>query len=97
MQIPKLRQGSYFPSLLEPRKTAEQALVGVLQEAYVLGVSTRKVDDLVKSMGMRGVSKSEVSRVCADLDEVVATFRNRPVGFPEKPCGPRVARYSASR
>lgn len=79
LQIPKLRQGSYFPSLLEPRKKAEQALVSVLQEAYVLGVSTRKVDDLVKSMGVSGVSKSEVSRVCSELDEVVAAFRNRPL------------------
>lgn len=79
LQIPKLRQGSYFPSLLEPRRKAEKALVSVLQEAYVLGVSTRKVDDLVKSLGMSGVSKSEVSRVCADLDEVVAAFRNRPL------------------
>lgn len=79
LRIPKIREGSYFPSLLEPRKKAERALVSVLQEAYVLGVSTRKVDDLVKSLGISGVSKSEVSRVCADLDEVVASFRNRPL------------------
>lgn len=79
LRIPKLREGSYFPSLLEPRKKAERALLSILQEAYVLGVSTRKVDDSVKSMGMSGVSKSEVSRVCAELDEVVAAFRNRPL------------------
>lgn len=79
LQIPKLREGTYYPSLLEPRKKTERALVSVLQEAYVLGVSTRKVDDLVKSLGMSGVSKSEVSRVCADLDGVVAAFRNRPL------------------
>jgi len=79
LRIPKLREGSYFPSLLEPRRKAERALASVLQEAYVLGVSTRKVDDLVKSMGIGGVSRSEVSRVCADLDEVVSAFRNRPL------------------
>jgi len=79
LEIPKLRKGSYFPGMLERRRNAEQALVAVLQEAYVLGVSTRKVDDLVKSLGASGVSKSEVSRVCANLDEVVATFRNRPL------------------
>ena len=73
MPIPKLRQGSHFPSFLEPRRKAEQALVAVLQEAYVLGVSTRKVDELVKSLGIAGISKSEVSRVCADLGQVVAT------------------------
>lgn len=79
LHIPKLRQGSYLPSILEPRKRNEHALVSVLQEAYVLGVSTRKVDDLVKSLGISGVSKSEVSRVCADLDEIVSAFRNRPL------------------
>jgi putative transposase len=65
LRIPKLRDGSYFPSILEPRKKAEKALAAVLQEAYVLGVSTRKVDDLMKALGLTGVSKSEVSRVCA--------------------------------
>lgn len=79
LQIPKIRKGSYFPSLLEPRRKGERALSAVLQEAYVMGVSTRKVDDLVKALGISGVSKSEVSRVCAELDEVVATFRNRPL------------------
>jgi putative transposase len=79
LRIPKLREGSYFPSILEPRKKAEKALSAVLQEAYVLGVSTRKVDDLVKALGISGVSKSEVSRVCEDLDEVVSAFRNRPL------------------
>lgn len=79
LQIPKLREGSYFPTLLEPRRKGEQALRAVLQEAYVLGVSTRKVDELVKSLGISGVSKSEVSRVCQDLDAVVSEFRNRPL------------------
>lgn len=79
LRIPKLREGSYFPGLLEPRRKAEQALAAVLQEAYVLGVSTRKVDELVKSLGLTGVSKSEVSRVCAELDGVVTAFRNRPL------------------
>jgi len=68
LAIPKLRTGSYFPSLLEPRRRAERALLGVVQEAYVHGVSTRKVDDLVKALGLDGMSKSEVSRICGELD-----------------------------
>jgi len=76
--IPKLRKGSYFPSFLQPRKRAEQALVAVVQEAYVAGVSTRKVDQVVESLGLR-VSKSEVSRICAGLDEQVEAFRSRPL------------------
>lgn len=77
LQIPRVRDGSYFPSLLEPRRRAEQALAAVVQEAYVHGVSTRKVDDLVKALGMSGISKSQVSRVCAELDAVVERFRTR--------------------
>ena len=79
LQIPKLRKGSYMPSLLEPRRRAEKALVAVVQEAYVQGVSTRKVDDLVQALGMMGISKSQVSRLCAELDEAVQAFRNRPL------------------
>lgn len=79
VRIPKLRHGSYFPSFLEPRRTAERALAAVIQEAYVHGVSTRSVDDLVKALGLEGVSKSEVSRICAELDGQVAAFRNRPI------------------
>ena len=79
LKIPKLRKGSYFPSLLEPRRRAERALLSVIQEAYVQGVSTRKVDELVKSLGLEGISKSEVSRICEELDEVVERFRNRPL------------------
>nr|WP_243123489.1 IS256 family transposase [Thermaerobacter sp. FW80] len=79
LRIPKLRQGSYFPSLLEPRRRAERALVAVVQEAYVQGVSTRKVDDLVRALGLDGISKSEVSRLCAELDERMERFRNRPL------------------
>ena len=71
MRIPKLRRGSYFPEFLEPRRTAERALAAVIQEAYVQGISTRSVDELVKALGMSGVSKSEVSRLCAELDERV--------------------------
>jgi transposase-like protein len=84
LSIPKLRRGSYFPSFLEPRRRAEQAFVNVIQEAYVHGVSTRKVEDLVQAMGVENLSKSEVSRVCAALDEQVEDFRNRPLvqGFP---------------
>ena len=78
LAIPKIRRGSYFPSFLEPRKRSEQALVAVVQEAYVAGVSTRKVDQVVESLGIR-ISKSEVSRICAGLDEQVEAFRNRPL------------------
>jgi putative transposase len=78
LQIPKLRQGSYFPSFLEPRKRSEQALLAVVQQAYVLGVSTRRVDQLVERLGLR-ISKSDVSRVCEALDEHVDAFRTRPL------------------
>lgn len=78
LQIPKLRQGSYFPSFLQPRKRSEQALVAVVQQAYVCGVSTRRVDQLVESLGLR-ISKSEVSRICGLLDEQVTAFRERPL------------------
>ncbi len=78
LAIPKLRRGSYFPSFLQPRKRSEQALVAVVQEAYVAGVSTRKVDQVVESLGLR-VSKSEVSRICDGLDEQVEAFRGRPL------------------
>jgi len=79
LAIPKLRKGSYFPSFLEPRRAAEKALTAVIQEAYVHGVSTRSVDDLVKAMGMTGISKSQVSRLCADIDERVHAFLERPI------------------
>lgn len=78
LQIPKIRRGSYFPSFLEPRRRSEQALVSVIQQAYVCGVSTRKVDQLVESLGLR-ISRSEVSRVCRGLDEQVEAFRTRPL------------------
>jgi len=77
--IPKLRKGSYFPSFLDPRRASEKALVAVIQEAYIQGVSTRSVDDLVKSMGMSGISKSQVSRLCEDIDSRVKTFLERPI------------------
>ena len=79
LAIPKLRQGSYFPSFLEPRRRAEQALVAVVQEAYVNGVSTRKVDRLVEQLGISGMSKDQVSRLCRGLDEQVRIFRERPL------------------
>jgi putative transposase len=79
LAIPKLRKGSYFPAFLEPRRTAEKALTAVIQEAYVHGVSTRSVDDLVKAMGGSGVSKSQVSRLCAEIDERVNAFLSRPI------------------
>ncbi|MDG0853699.1 IS256 family transposase [Roseateles puraquae] len=79
VQFMKLRQGSYFPEFLEPRRTAEKALTAVIQEAYIKGISTRSVDDLVKAMGMSGVSKSQVSRLCAELDERVGAFLNRQI------------------
>jgi transposase-like protein len=79
LAIPRLRTGSYLPSFLEPRRRAEQALVAVVQEAYVNGVSTRKVDRLVEQMGLRGLSKDQVSRMCRGLDEQVEAFRGRPL------------------
>ncbi len=79
LQIPKLRQGSYFPSLLEPRRRAEQALLSVVQQAYIAGVSTRKVDALVQALGLDGIDKSRVSRTCRELDELVRGFRTRPL------------------
>jgi len=77
LAIPRLRQGSYFPSFLEPRRRAEQALVAVVQEAYVNGVSTRRVDRLVEQLGVAGMSKDQVSRLCRGLDEQVGAFRER--------------------
>ena len=79
LQIPKLRKGSYFPCFLEPRRTAEKAMAAVIQEAYVHGISTRAVDDLVKAMGLEGISKSEVSRLCRELDAKVKAFLDRPI------------------
>jgi transposase-like protein len=79
LRIPKLRKGSYFPGFLEPRRMAERALTAVIQEAYVQGISTRSVDDLVKALGMDGISKSQVSRLCEELDEKVHAFLDRPI------------------
>jgi len=79
LRIPKLRKGSYFPCFLEPRRMAEKALAAVIQEAYVQGVSTRSVDDIVKAMGGSGVSKSQVSRLCEEIDEKVSAFLDRPL------------------
>lgn len=79
LHIPKLRKGSYFPAFLEPRRMAEKALTAVIQEAYVQGVSTRSVDDLVKAMGMSGISKSQVSRLCEEIDGKVKVFLERPI------------------
>jgi putative transposase len=79
LRIPKLRKGSYFPSFLEPRRMAEKALTAVIQEAYIQGVSTRSVDDLVQAMGGTGVSRSQVSRLCAEIDDKVKAFLDRPL------------------
>jgi transposase-like protein len=79
LAIPKLRKGSYLPSILEPRKPAEKALLSVIQEAYLKGVSTRKVDDLMEAMGLTGIDKSSVSRICKELRQEVEQFRNRPL------------------
>jgi transposase-like protein len=79
LRIPKLRRGSYFPAFLEPRRTAEKALTAVIQEAYVQGISTRSVDDLVRAMGMEGISRSQVSRLCAEIDDRVRDFLARPI------------------
>ena len=79
LRIPKLRKGSYFPGFLEPRRMAEKALTAVIQEAYIQGVSTRSVDDLFNAMGMSGISKSQVSRLCEEIDERVKAFLDRPI------------------
>ena len=79
LRIPKLRKGSYFPGFLEPRRMAEKALTAVIQEAYIQGISTRSVDDLVKAMGMSGISKSQVSRLCEEIDGRVKAFLDRPI------------------
>jgi transposase-like protein len=79
LRIPKLRRGSYFPGFLEPRRMAEKALTAVIQEAYVQGVSTRSVDELVRAMGMSGISKSQVSRLCEEIDDRVKAFLDRPI------------------
>lgn len=79
LRIPKLRHGSYFPAFLEPRRMAEKAITAVIQEAYIQGISTRSVDDLVKALGMEGVSNSQVSRLCGEIDERVQAFLVRPI------------------
>jgi len=79
LRIPKLRTGSYFPSFLEPRRAVEKALTAVIQEAYIQGVSTRAMDDLVQAMGGTGISKSQVSRLCEEIDERVEAFLTRPI------------------
>ena len=79
LRVPKLRQGSYFPPFLEPRKVSEKALVAVIQEAWIGGVSTRRVDELVQAMGMAGIGKSTVSKLCKDIDERVSAFLERPL------------------
>src|SRR5213082_4000018 len=79
LRIPKLRKGSYFPGFLEPRRLAEKALTAVIQEAYIQGVSTRSVDNLVKALGMSGISKSQVSRLCEEIDGKVKAFLERPI------------------
>ncbi len=85
LSIPRVRDGSYFPSLLEPRRRAERALLAVVQEAYVLGVSTRRVEDLVETLGIAGISKSEVSRMCTALDAEVSAFRSRSLAGEQYP------------
>ena len=90
LRIPKLRKGSYFPAFLEPRRMAEKALTAVIQEAYVQGVSTRSVDDLVQAMGMSGISKSQVSRLCGEIDE-------QDQRLPRPPAGGRLALSLARR
>jgi transposase-like protein len=84
LDVPRVRDGGYLPSLLDPRRRTERALLAVVQEAYVLGVSTRRVDDLVRALGIEGISRSEVSRICVGLDAEVAAFRSRPLG--ERAC-----------
>jgi putative transposase len=87
LRIPKVVPGTYFPSLLEPRRRAERALLAVVQEAFVHGVSTRKVDDLVRALGLEGIPKSKVSRICAALDSEVQAFLQRPLEGEYRTCG----------
>jgi putative transposase len=87
LRIPKLRRGSYFPAFLDPRRTAEKALAAVIQGVYIQGVSTRSVDELVKAMGMTGISESQVSRLCAEIDERVNAFLTRPLEGTGHICG----------
>lgn len=96
LAIPKLRRGSYFPSFPEPRRLSERALVAVIQQTWVGGVSTRKMDELVKAMGCEGISKSQVSELCQSLDERVDDFLNRPLEGPGLICGwtPPTSRYA---
>ena len=93
LAVPRVWDGSYFPSLLEPRRRAERALLAVVQEADVQGVSTRRVEDLVEALGIASLSKSEVSRICAALDAEVETFRNRPLAGEAYPCPSLDATY----
>src|ERR671935_1039052 len=86
LQVPRVRDGSFFPSLLQPRRRAERALVAVVQEASVQGVSTRRVDDLVKALGLGGISKSQFSRLCETLDAEVERFRTRKLEGPYPYC-----------
>lgn len=95
LRIPKLRQGSYFPPFLEARKTSEKALVAVIQEAWIGGVSTRRVDELVQAMGLSGISKSTVSKLCRDIDERVGAFLDRPLEGPRS--GESVKRQQSCR
>jgi transposase-like protein len=85
LRIPKLRKGSYFPGFLEPRRMAEKALTAVIQEAYIQGVSTRSVDELVRAMGMTGISKSQVSRLCGEIDGKIAASSEPPIGLRTSP------------
>lgn len=87
LKIPKMRSGAYFPGFLEPGKTVEKALVAVIQEAWINGVSTRRVDELVQAMGMTGISKSSVSKLCKDIDERVNAFLKRPLPATGPICG----------
>ncbi len=96
-EIPKLRKGSYFPSFLEPRRTAEKALVALNQEAYVYGVSTSSVHDLVKVGGVGGMSKSQVSRLCAEIDEQVSAFLCPPLEGMAQPVARRDLSKGAGR
>ena len=92
LRIPKLRRGSYFPAFLEPRKTSEKALTAVIQEASVQGISTRSVDELVRATGMEGVSKSQVSRLCAEIDERPRSTSGCATSSPAPSRGRRIRR-----
>jgi len=97
LKVPKLRRGSYFPEFLEPRRASEKAMIAVIRQAYIEGLSTRDVDNLVKTMGMSGISKSQASRLCGELDERVGAFLSRAIEGNGRTCGSTRRTFARAR